>query len=448
MPETAREKLGAAAGHNLRAELARKGWFHSFEFPDGRVIEGIFSIAQLRNRLAQFPIPEDLTGKRVLDIGAWDGWFSFEMERRGAEVVAVDCVEQENFRYAHRQLGSKVDYRIMDVYELSPEKLGRFDIVLFLEVLYHLKHPLLGLEKVCALTREMACIESIVMDAATEGQGRPGGAWMEFYETDELCGQADNWVGPNLECLLALCRTAGFARVTLQNVAGNSAHVTCYRQWEPVPAAATQPAPILTGVAHGTNYGINFDSRRDEYLCCWFTTPEQALTRDNVRPEVGGYGVRPIFVGRLENAQWQANFKFPPGLEPGWHSVRLRTASSPFSNALQVAVDMPPGTTELSITRVCDGRSLQEAQIQLDKGGIITCWLKGLPENADRNNIRARLGDHPLVVDYVSSPDAHGLRQVNARVPSIAHGNHSLVVSCGQAESVPIPVLVKAREQL
>lgn len=447
MSQPERENLGAAAGRDLRAELARKGWFHSFEFPDGRVIEGIFSLAQLRSRISQFPIPQDLTGKRVLDIGAWDGWFSFEMERRGAQVVAVDCVEMENFRHAHKQLSSRVEYRVLDIYELSPEKLGRFDIVLFLEVLYHLKHPLLGLEKVCALTREMACVESVIIDPATAGQGRaPGVPWMEFYETDELCGQADNWVRPNLECLLALCRTAGFARVVFEGVAGKSAFVTCYRQWEPVPGSVSAPPPVLTGVAHGTNHGINFDSRRDEYLSCWFTTPEQGLTRDDVRPEVGGYGVRPIFVGRLDDGRWQANFKLPPGLTPGWHAVRLRTASSPFSNALRIAVDMPVETGELAVTQVCDGRSWNPSEIQYDREGFLTFWVKGLPENADRNNVQARLGGTRLVVEYLSPPDEQNLRQVNARLSEpVEYGNHPLVVSCGDSQAPPFSVTVKPR---
>ena len=67
-----------------------KGWWHSFKLPDGTLIDGVCSLSSLEERIAQFPIPNDLHGKRVLDIGAWDGWFAFEMERRGAEVLAID----------------------------------------------------------------------------------------------------------------------------------------------------------------------------------------------------------------------------------------------------------------------------------------------------------------------------------------------------------------------
>ena len=79
-------------------ELSEKGWYHSFELPDGTVIEGYNRLEVLRERYHRLPIPEELAGRRVLDIGAWDGWFSFEAERHGAEVMAIDCVEVANFR--------------------------------------------------------------------------------------------------------------------------------------------------------------------------------------------------------------------------------------------------------------------------------------------------------------------------------------------------------------
>jgi tRNA (mo5U34)-methyltransferase len=187
------------------------------------VITGFQSIEHLRARIAQFPIPADLRGKRVLDIGAWDGWFSFEMERRGAEVMAVDATPHERFRVARELLGSKVEYRVDDVYRLSPEKIGRFDIVLFLGVLYHLKHPVLALERVCELSTEMVCVQSFVTDDGSDLSARPV---MEFYETTELRGQFDNWVGPNVACLLrqrAFGKRAGSARARelLPSVAGD-----------------------------------------------------------------------------------------------------------------------------------------------------------------------------------------------------------------------------------
>src|SRR5579864_3128637 len=75
-------------------ELRAAGWYHSIDLPDGRIIRWFLSIEELRERFAQFPLPPDLSGTRELDIGTWDGWFAFEAERRGAEVVAIDNVEQ------------------------------------------------------------------------------------------------------------------------------------------------------------------------------------------------------------------------------------------------------------------------------------------------------------------------------------------------------------------
>src|SRR3974390_1449716 len=140
-----------------------KGWWHSFELPDGSRIDGVHDVGVLKQRIAHFPIPEDLHGQRVLDICTWDGWYSFEMERRGARVMAIDNWDNPRFRQVHAMLGSRVEYRRMDLYELTRERVGRFDIVLFMGVLYHLKHPLLALERVCALTTGMAAVESFVL---------------------------------------------------------------------------------------------------------------------------------------------------------------------------------------------------------------------------------------------------------------------------------------------
>src|SRR6266536_3723784 len=102
----ARNQAYTAETQKQIGELNRLGWYHSIELPDGRVIQGLQTVEQLRTRIAQFPIPQDLRGKRVLDIGAWDGWFSFEMERRGAEVVAIDSAEHTQFLYARDLLKS------------------------------------------------------------------------------------------------------------------------------------------------------------------------------------------------------------------------------------------------------------------------------------------------------------------------------------------------------
>jgi 2-polyprenyl-3-methyl-5-hydroxy-6-metoxy-1,4-benzoquinol methylase len=70
---------------------------HSLELTDGSIVQGIITVEHLRLRLSHYPIPTDLSGKRVLDVGCASGWNSFELERRGAQVVALDCVEYPEF---------------------------------------------------------------------------------------------------------------------------------------------------------------------------------------------------------------------------------------------------------------------------------------------------------------------------------------------------------------
>ena len=409
---------------NFGKELAQKGWYHSIDLLDGTVTDGLIPIERLERRVACMPIPADLRGKRVLDIGAWDGWFSFEMERRGAEVVAVDCVEIENFLYAHDARKSKVDYRILDVMELTPRTLGYFDVVLFLGVLYHLKHPLIGLEKVCELTRDLAIVESYTADDPTAIDNYPR---MEFYEHDELSEQLDNWFGPSVECMLALCRTAGFARVDLQDVSDERATVACYRKW--LESEATSPAPALNGALHYRNYGMNFYTNRDEYVSCWFSSTGPPPTRDTVQPEIGGFGVQPIDVRKFDEHQSVATFKLPPGLAPGWHEVRIRTVGSDFSSAKRIAVDIPPDCASLKIESACDGRTWSRETVT---SGFLSLWITGLPGNADQGNIRVLVDGRSQVTLFVGDPDENGARQVNAKLRSLVRpGAHQIAVEVG-----------------
>ena len=398
-----------------RSQRSEKGWWHSFVLPDGTRIDGVNSVASLQNRLAQFPVPADLTGKRVLDIGTWDGWFAFEMERRGAQVVAIDCWENPLFHEMHARLQSRVEYHQLDMFDLTPERIGRFDIVLFMGVLYHLKHPLLALERVCALTTDLACVDSFVLREEHRPGQLAGRAVMEFYETKQMGGQTDNWTAPNLECLLAFCRTAGFARVELRNVIDYSACVACYRRW-PAPTAEAAPAPKLIDALHYDNYGVNFESHHDSYVAIWFEYLADNLTVDLVQPEVNGLGVRPLDVVRAE-CGWQANFRLPPGLSEGWCNVSVRVAGSLPSNTVPIAVDLPVRADRIHLKSLCDALAYTPNRLDLGQGRWLTLWIEGLPENADRNNLRVYLDGHRLKLTYVARGHLEA-RQVNADVPA------------------------------
>jgi tRNA (mo5U34)-methyltransferase len=417
---------------DFSGELAEKGWYHSFELPDGTMIPGVMDLDHQRGRFARFPIPQDLSGKRVLDIGAWDGWFSFEAERRDAGVTAIDCVEVANFLSIHRKLGSKVDYRILDFYELPQAELGRFDIVLFLGVLYHLKHPLLALEIVCALTTDLAIVESFVTDGDTWEEHSEEIPTMEFYETDELGNQLDNWIGPRVACLLAMCRAAGFARVELVQASGSNATVACYRRLEAELVEPAHDAPELVSVMNSRSLGINFSTRKDEYIACWLRTSRENVVREQLRLEAGGFGVPALHVRRDAGGSWLANFRMPPGLESGWQSIRLRFDDSGFSGALRIAVDIPVSVSEIVLKGVVQAQH-----------AFVSCWVKGLPENCDRANVRLYASERRLLVEWIGEADSDGVRQINARLAGeVASGECFIRVECGGVSSTPVGLLV------
>src|SRR5690242_132431 len=303
----------SARGLDFSQDLLAKGWYHSFEFPDGSVIDGYMPLAVQKERYARYPIPADLHGKRVLDIGAWDGWFSFESERHGAQTIAIDCVQLPTFLQVHRRLKSQVDYRVLDFYELPYADLGKFEVVFFLGILYHLRHPLLALEIVCALTKEVAIVESFVIDADTWKEHQNQIPSMEFYETTELGNQFDNWNGPTVSCLLAMCRAAGFARVEFMYAGGNYAGAACFRTWEPPPAQPVVDPPELLSVINTRTYGNNFSTRKsEEYITCVFRTSQPVVTAKDLRLEVDHWGAAAVQLTREASGLWVAAFRLPP----------------------------------------------------------------------------------------------------------------------------------------
>jgi SAM-dependent methyltransferase len=375
----------------------------------------------------------------VLDIGAWDGWFSFEMERRGAQVLAVDSAEQTRFRVARELLGSKVGFHAGDICRLSSKDIGRFDIVLFFGVLYHVKHPVLALETVCELATDAAFVESFVTDDGTDLAAPP---LMEFYETTELRGQFDNWVGPNSSCLLAFCRTAGFARVRLESVIDHRAHVSCFRKWEGGPGTGT--APYITCVENSISRDHRFSSVADDYVSLWFKTGEQQLACDEVFPEIGGYGTRPVIVHSTGGDGWHANCKLPTRLDPGWYDARLRVRGSECSNSVRIGVDVPAAAAaaavvtspDVSIRLVTDGKSWERYRVSVGRDACVSLWVAGLPDVCDRANVRVRLNGADLPAIYVSSHDRDGLSQVNALLPAgLQAGPASISLIFGERQS-------------
>jgi len=189
-------------------------WFHSLSFPDGETVSGVKPAWMLKaeaDRVFRYGV----SGKRVLDIGAWDGFFSFEAERRGAaSVLATDhfswsgpgWASKQGFDHAHARLNSKIESLDIDLPDLSVKRLGTFDTVLFLGVLYHLKDPFVALERISDLTTS-----HLVLETETAFDFLP---WpvMRYYEGASLNKDATNFWAPNRACLKAMLREFGFKR--------------------------------------------------------------------------------------------------------------------------------------------------------------------------------------------------------------------------------------------
>jgi tRNA (mo5U34)-methyltransferase len=200
-------------------------WHHIIHFPHGIVSPGAYDPRQLFDRLA---LP-DLRGQRVLDVGTRDGFFAFTCEKLGAEVVAVDHTDPANtgFLAARTILGSSVEYVQANVYDLDPEKLGAFDVILFLGVLYHLRHPLLALDRLRALSRGLLFVESLVCDQSLfTGLQQPQVLAKiapdlvdipiaQFLPFGRFHPDWTNKWGPNVACLRALVEDSLF---TVQDV--------------------------------------------------------------------------------------------------------------------------------------------------------------------------------------------------------------------------------------
>lgn len=196
-------------------------WYHSIDLGQGVVTPGIYDH---RKYLDHYGLPKDLTGKATLDVGAASGFFSFEMERRGAEVTATDLPTwsahdfgplyqpdldpeeadrylHDPFLFAHKVLDSRVKRKLINVYDIGPETTGRFDMVFCGSVLIHLTDPNKALWCIRSVTRLAAIIAtSIYPDEHRE----PMALFLGH-------NRGDGWWLPNRTALEAMIKSAGFA---------------------------------------------------------------------------------------------------------------------------------------------------------------------------------------------------------------------------------------------
>jgi tRNA (mo5U34)-methyltransferase len=202
-------------------------WFHNLDLNGVRTAPdhflGDYPAVKWRNFASA--IPEDLSGKSVLDIGCNGGFYSIEMKRRGAaRVLGIDFDDDylAQARFAAEVTGFEIEFRPLSVYDVAA--LGeRFDVVLFMGVLYHLRHPLLALD----LIHEHVAGDILVVQSMQRGSNdvepvrpdydffemdhfnRPGYPKMHFIE-HRYAQDPTNWWAPNRACMEAMLRSAGF----------------------------------------------------------------------------------------------------------------------------------------------------------------------------------------------------------------------------------------------
>jgi tRNA (mo5U34)-methyltransferase len=203
-------------------------WFHDLDLNGIRTAPDHFLFDYPGGKFRRFEhiLPADLSGKSVLDIGCNAGFYSFEMKRRGASrVLGIDHDQRylDQARFAAEVLGVDVEFRLGEVWDVAA--LGeRFDLVIFMGVLYHLRHPLLALD----LIREHVADDLLLYQSLTAGtkamvepepdyeffdgvQALEQDGWPLMYFVEKrLAGDPTNWWVPNSACNAAMLRSAGF----------------------------------------------------------------------------------------------------------------------------------------------------------------------------------------------------------------------------------------------
>ena len=202
-------------------------WFHNLDLHGVRTAPNHFlgDYPQVKWQRFEHAIPEDLRGRTVLDIGCNGGFYSIEMKRRGADrVVGIDADPRylAQARFAAEALEMDIEFRELSVYDVA--KVGeRFDLVIFMGVLYHLRHPLLALDLIHEhVTRDLLVFQSMqrgsgeLMDLAPDYPFDERAVFddsrfpkMHFIE-HKYTGDPTNWWVPNRACVEAMLRSAGY----------------------------------------------------------------------------------------------------------------------------------------------------------------------------------------------------------------------------------------------
>lgn len=204
-------------------------WYHTLDLGDGVVTPGFFDH---RPYVDRFPIPKDLSGARCLDVGTMDGFWAFEMERRGAaEVIGIDLDDPDaldwpvrvkptvdkaldetkpaRFEAVRSLFGSKVQRVVRSLYDLDTD-MGKFDVVFCGDLLIHLKNPIAALEALLRVTGGQAIVYTQVIKEPLMARGRP---LILFDGISEF-----TWWQPTVPALVRMMSAAGFEQVKAEPI--------------------------------------------------------------------------------------------------------------------------------------------------------------------------------------------------------------------------------------
>ncbi|MGE0502246.1 MAG: class I SAM-dependent methyltransferase [Rhizobiaceae bacterium] len=199
----------------LRDRVRSIRWFHNIDFGNGVVAEGGKSVDTLNYEADLYYGSMTLKDRSLIDIGAWNGFMSIEAKRRGAARVlatdhfawTTDLVGRPGFELARERLAPDVEDMVIDVPDLTVERVGQFDAVLFAGVFYHLFEAPRYMKQVSALARHVMIVETQqdLLDVA-----RPA---MAYYPGTSLVDDPTNFWGPNPLLMANLLAEAGFKEI-------------------------------------------------------------------------------------------------------------------------------------------------------------------------------------------------------------------------------------------
>jgi len=202
----------------LKKEIDSFTWFHQIDFGHGILSPGWIKLPKIARNAEIVFGRAPVAGRSVLDVGCWDGAYSVEALRRGASrVLSTDHYVWHNgwdrraFDIVRGRLAPSLEVMDIDVQDLSVERVGLFDVVLFLGVFYHLRHPYAVLERLAKIAKECLIVETRLLRTLSQ---QP---IMRFYPGSELDGDPTNWWAPNRACVEAMLRELGFKKILFKH---------------------------------------------------------------------------------------------------------------------------------------------------------------------------------------------------------------------------------------